>query len=144
MSYYVAILMPEQQTSPYEVNSSFQLLDVHCHKDTNLLTRNSEDSEENGYGKMLLNMCSTFGLCILNVTCKGDLHGRYTYVTGLGCSVIDYFIASEELYYELLPVSEPAVAERIESSHFPVELVINAKQNKTMPWEQQTTTTGEL
>ena len=36
--------------TPYEVNSSFQLLDVHCHKDTNLLTRNSEDSEENGYG----------------------------------------------------------------------------------------------
>ena len=88
--------------TPYEVNSSFQLLDVHCHKATNLLTRNSEDSEENGYGKMLLNMCSAFGLCILNGTCKGDLHCRYTYVTGLGCSVIDYFIASEELYYELL------------------------------------------
>ena len=32
--------------TPYEVNSSFQLLDVHCNKDTNLLTRNSEDSEE--------------------------------------------------------------------------------------------------
>ena len=42
--------------TPYEVNSSFQLLDVHCHKDTNFLTRNSEDSEENGYGKLLLNM----------------------------------------------------------------------------------------
>ena len=103
--------------TPYEVNSSFQLLAVHCHNDTNLLTRNSEDSEENGYGKMLLNMCSTFGLCILNGTCEGDLHGRYTYVTGLGCSVIDYFIASEELYYELLLVSELTVAERIESSH---------------------------
>ena len=31
--------------TPYEVNSSFQLLDVHCHKDTDLLTRNSEESE---------------------------------------------------------------------------------------------------
>ena len=81
---------------------------------------------------MFLNMCYTFGLCILNGTCKGDLHGRYTYVTGLGCSVNDYFIASEELYYELLPVSEPAVAERIESSHFPVEPVINAKQNDAL------------
>ena len=64
-----------------------------------LLTRNSQDNEENGYGKTLLHMCSAFGLCILNGSCKGDLHGRYTYVTGLGCSVIDYFIASEELYY---------------------------------------------
>ena len=50
----------------------------------------------------------------------------------MGCSVTDYFIASKELYYELLPVSEPAVAERIESSHFPVELVINAKQNDAL------------
>ena len=31
--------------TPYEVNSSFQLLDVHCHKDTDLLTRNYEESE---------------------------------------------------------------------------------------------------
>ena len=77
-------------------------------------------------------MCSTFGLCILNGTCKGDLHGRYTYVTGLGCSVIDYFIASEELYYELLPVSELTVAERIESSHLPVEFVINTRQKNAL------------
>ena len=77
-------------------------------------------------------MCSTFGLCILNSTCKGDLHGRYTYVTGLGCSVIDYFIASEELYYELLPISELTVAERTESSHLPVELVINTRQKNAL------------
>ena len=65
---------------------------------------------------MLLNMCSTFGLCILNGICKGDQHARYIYVTGLGCSVIDYCIASEELYYELLTVSELTVAERIVKS----------------------------
>ena len=76
---------------------------------------------------MLLQMCSAFGLCILNSSCKGDLHGRYTYVTGLGCSVIDCFIASEELYYTLLPSSELTVAERIESSHFPVEFKITAR-----------------
>ena len=77
---------------------------------------------------MLLQMCSAFGLCILNSSCKGDLHGRYTYVTGLGCSVIDCFIASEELYYTLLPSSELTVAERIESSHFPVEFKITARK----------------
>ena len=82
-------------------------------------------------------MCSTSGFCILNGTCKGDLHGRYTYVTGLGCSVIDYFIASEELYYELLPVSELTVAERIESSHLPVELVINTRQKKRLGCNKQ-------
>ena len=50
----------------------------------------------------------------------------------MGCSVIDYFIASEELYYELLPISELTVAERIESSHFPVELVINTRQKNAL------------
>ena len=39
--------------TPYEVNSSFQTLDAHSRKDMDLLTRNSEDNEENGYGKML-------------------------------------------------------------------------------------------
>ena len=32
--------------SPYEGNSSFLLLHVHCHEDIDLLTRNFEDSEE--------------------------------------------------------------------------------------------------
>ena len=104
--------MPEHQTLHTKLKNSFQTLDAHSHKDMDLLTRNSEDNEENGYRKMLLHMCSAFGLCILNGSCKGNLHGRYTYVTGLGCSVIDYFIASEELYYTLLPSSELTVAER--------------------------------
>ena len=86
---------------------------------------------------MLLNMCSTFGLCILNGTCKGDLRGLNTYVTGLGCSVIDYFIASEELYYELLPIRELTVAERIESSHLPVQLVINTRHKKRLGCNKQ-------
>ena len=88
ISYYVAILMPEQLTPRTKLIALFSLLDVHCHKDTSLLTRNSEDSEENGYGKMLLNMCATFGLCILNGTWKGDLHGRYIhtcYWFGMQC-----------------------------------------------------------
>ena len=43
-----------------------------------------------------------------------------------------YFIVSEELYYELLPGSELTVAERIESSHLPVELVINTRQKDAL------------
>ena len=77
-------------------------------------------------------MCSAFGLCILNSSCKGDLHGCYTYVTGLGCSVIDCFIASEELYYMLLPSSELTVAERIKSNHFLVGFKIAARKRDTV------------
>ena len=111
--------------TPYKVNNSFQTPEAHFHKDMDLFTRHSEDNEENGYGKMLFHMCSVLGLCILSGSSKGDLHGRYTYATGLG--VTDYFIASEELYYTLLFSSELTVAERIESSHFHVEFEITAR-----------------
>ena len=63
-------------------------------------------------------MCSAYELCVLNGACKGDLHGCYTYVTVLGCSAIDYFIASEELYHTLLPAIGLTVAETGESSYF--------------------------
>ena len=43
-----------------------------------------------------------------------------------------YFIVSEELYYELLPGSELTVAKGTESSHLPVELVINTRQKDTL------------
>ena len=38
--------------------------------------RCSEDSVLNPYGKKLLNMCTAFGLNILNGVCNGDLQGR--------------------------------------------------------------------
>ncbi|KAK7506260.1 hypothetical protein BaRGS_00002372 [Batillaria attramentaria] len=43
--------------------------------DDGTLKCNSEDVVLNSYGKMLLNMCSAFGLCIMNGMCNGDLQG---------------------------------------------------------------------
>ena len=42
--------------------------------------RCSEDSLLNSHGKKLLNMCTAFGLTILNGVCNGDLQGRYTFI----------------------------------------------------------------
>ena len=58
----------------------------------------SLDSVVNNYGKLLLNLCTTFYLCILNGVCKGDFQGCYTYISETGSSVNDYFILSYDLY----------------------------------------------
>ena len=45
------MVMPEHQTLRKKL---IQPTDVYSNKDINLLTQNSEDKEENGYGKLLL------------------------------------------------------------------------------------------
>ena len=40
----------------------------------------------------LLNMCTTFGLNILNGVCNGDLQGRYTFMYNSGNKVSHYFV----------------------------------------------------
>lgn len=68
------------------------------HKSQSVSTnRCSEDLILNTYGKLLLNMCTALDLSILNGVCKGDLEGRYTYMSESGCSVNDYFIFSNDL-----------------------------------------------
>ena len=54
--------------------------------------RKSQGNVVNNHGKLLLNLCATFDLCILNGVCKSDLHGCYTYISETGSSVNDHFI----------------------------------------------------
>ena len=85
------------------------------------ISRCSEDTVLNSYGKFLLNMCVVFGLCILNGVCNGDQQGRFTYISDTGNSVNDYFIISKELFYVVQNDSRLSVTDRIESDHMPVE-----------------------
>ena len=55
-------------------------------------TRYSEDTVLNSFGKKLLNMCTAFGLNILNGVCNGDLQGRYTFMYNSGNRVSNYFL----------------------------------------------------
>jgi hypothetical protein len=84
--------------------------------------RRSEDRVLNNYGKLLLSMCTTLGMNILNGVCKGDLDGGYTYICGTGSSVTDYFIFSSELFSIVYQSCELYISERIESDHLPVSL----------------------
>ena len=86
--------------------------------------RCSQDSKINNYGKLLLNMCTSLGMNILNGVCKGDHDGRYTYIGNFGCSVDDYFIMSSELFSFVCDSCELSVVDRIESDHMPVTLSV--------------------
>ena len=91
--------------------------------------RHSADSELNLFGKMIVNLCLAFELFILNGICNGDLEGRYTFITDMGSSVNDYFIASEDLFYQIQNNCKPKVSEAIDSDHQPLELFFHC-QNK--------------
>ena len=84
------------------------------------VNRCSEDCYVNDFGKLLLNMCTTVGLCILNGVCKGDQHGRCTYFCDSGSSAIDLFVFSNDLFSLVYDSCELCVVDRIESKHFPV------------------------
>ena len=90
--------------------------------------RCSEDSVLNSYGKKLLNMCTAFGLNILNGVCNGDLQGRYTFISNCGNSVNDYFMASEDLFALIQHDRRLCIMERIESDHLPLELHTNVEE----------------
>ena len=88
------------------------------------INRQSQDMEMNSYGKLLLNICATVGLHILNGLCYGDLAGRFTYVADSGNSVNDYFLVSDNFFPVVNTGSKLLVTERMESDHMPVEFHI--------------------
>ena len=53
--------------------------------------RRSQNSAENDFGKLFLEICTQFDLCLLNGACEGDERGLYTFVSATGNSVTDYF-----------------------------------------------------
>ena len=60
--------------------------------------RVTEDGETNSYGKMLLELCTTFSLQIQNGVCKADSKGLFTFVSEAGCIVADYLLVSSCLF----------------------------------------------
>ena len=87
-----------------------------------------ENTVLNSFGKKLLNMCTAFGLNILNGVCNGDLQGRYTFISNSGNSVNDYFMVSEDLFSLIQHDCRLCVMERIESDHMPLELHTNVEE----------------
>ncbi len=54
--------------------------------------RNNSDEQVNKNGKLLLELCRSLGLYLVNGRVRGDSLGRYTYSSFHGCSTVDYMI----------------------------------------------------
>jgi len=75
----------------------------------------------------LVNVCTEFDLTILNGLVDGSNIGNYTYVSPMGCSVVDYFVAWRSLLSLSLRLN---VGQRIESKHMPVECFIESNNTE--------------
>ena len=101
------------------------------HHNFDIFERRSQDSIINGFGKTLLNMCTSLNLCIINGMCYGDQQGRYTYVCDRGCSVIDYILMSSDLFATLFDLCSLNVVGDFSSKHMPIVFsVLFPKENE--------------
>ena len=66
--------------------------------------RNSKDNQYdiNEYGHMLLEMCCTFSVHLLNGHTRGDTLGEYTCITANGTSIVDYTVVSTSLFDKII------------------------------------------
>ena len=94
---------------------------IECGCANHLKLRRSCDQTVNRFGKILINLCEVYHLCILNGSVQGDIEGNFTCLTPNGESVVDYcLIAPENL---TCPVNVK-IAESVHSSHMPVEVSV--------------------
>lgn len=83
-------------------NSSFpKLNDDNYVKDNHLQRNNLDKKPLNKSGKLLIELCKESTLRIVNGRTIGDLPGKFTCLTYNGCSVVDYAIASLDLFQSI-------------------------------------------
>ncbi len=56
------------------------------------VNRQSKDETVNAFGKSLVSLCRELGVHVLNGRGTGDETGEFTYVSKVGCSVVDYIL----------------------------------------------------
>ena len=87
--------------------------------------RNSADKVVNTFGRSFLSLCLIHDLRIVNGTTNKH-SDRFTFVSENGASVIDYFVASDDLlqYCKSLYIGESTC-----SPHLPMEVELNCSEN---------------
>ena len=85
--------------------------------DFDIPRRNKDIETFNQFGQSLVNLCCTFNVHIINGRLYDDTDGNYTCTANDGTSVVDYNIASSDLFPR---VSYFNVENRDESVHFPL------------------------
>ena len=90
-------------------------------------SRISQDTQSNCFGEQLLEFCNMLDCIILNGLCKHGYDDNCTYISPTGCSTVDYFIMSCELFSSV-NVNSLNVKNVTESDHLPVTLVVEKRQ----------------
>ena len=97
-------------------------------EDCEIFTRRSQDKDTNAFGEQLLELCNMYECVILNGLTDYSFDDSCTFISRSGTSLIDYFIASCDMFMSL-DVDSLKVESRIESDHMPVVLTINVSQS---------------
>ena len=84
--------------------------------------RSSKDKLVNREGRELAGFCERMDLGILNGCKEGDREGSFTYISSMGCSVVDYGLGSSEIW---INIKEFKVENRIESDHLPLKILLD-------------------
>ena len=73
--------------------------------------RKKLDNYVNNHGKLLLEICKSLDLRILNGRLRGDSFGRITFRGYRGISTVDYIIVSHELFdeFDSFTVQQPTL-----------------------------------
>ena len=95
--------------------------DIHDFK-ADLAVRRSKDEKINSNGRQLTEFCNDYGLIVLNGRTLGDDEGAWTFVSGVGNSVNDLCVASQDV---LKIVNNFRVEEKPWSDHLPISLTLN-------------------
>ena len=81
------------------------------------------DPEYNNCGEQLIMLCQESDIHILNGRTNGDPTGHLTFVTKNGCSLIDYFLISSDIFCKQIDMW---VEDEDMTQHFPVKMTIKA------------------
>ena len=88
------------------------------------MVRSNSDVKVNKFGRQLIHFCKTYECSIINGRMGKDAgKGEYTFINQNGCSVIDYFVVSNELMHI---ITEFEILSYPDSSHMPICLEFNS------------------
>ena len=90
--------------------------------------RNNLDTEQNSYGKKLLELCRSLPLRVVNGRVIGDLLGNFTCFTGRGKSSVDYLLATPGIFSSIKSFSVKQLYPTI-SDHTPLTFQLEARYN---------------
>lgn len=100
--------------------------DVLYESDNFQVPRNSKDTVQNTFGRSLIELCKNFSVHIVNGRNIKDQLGEITCIANNGSSIVDYFIASSNLFQY---ITEFEVGKRSESVHFPLHCKLTFQLN---------------